>query len=84
MENTEVATKMTNPNFKDANYHQNAFVAVSQADQIQAGTFEHAIQRCLTIATKTLMEATVAARPMLPSWHCQVLVNRTTQPSLIS
>jgi len=47
MENTEVATKMTNPNFKDANYHQNAFVAVSQADQIQAGTFEHAIQHLI-------------------------------------
>lgn len=43
MENTEMATEKTDPNFKDANYHQNAFVAISQADQIQIGTFEHAI-----------------------------------------
>jgi len=45
MEITEMATKKkTDPNFKNANYHQNTFVAISQADQIQIGTFEHAIQ----------------------------------------
>ncbi|MFC1603302.1 IS1182 family transposase [Pseudomonadota bacterium] len=42
-----MATKKTDPNFKDANYHQNAFVAISQADQIQVGTFEHAIQHLI-------------------------------------
>ena len=47
MENTEMATKKTDPNFKDANYHQNAFVAIAQADQIQVGTFEHAIQHLI-------------------------------------
>lgn len=44
MENKGMATKATSPNFKDANYHQNTFVAISQADQIQPGTFEHSIQ----------------------------------------
>ena len=47
MENTEMAKKKSDPNFNDANYHQNAFVAVSQADQIQVGTFEHAIQHLI-------------------------------------
>ena len=42
-----MAKKKTTPNFKDANYHQNAFIAVSQADQIQPGTFEHAIQHLI-------------------------------------
>jgi len=42
-----MATEKTDPNFKDANYHQNAFVAISQADQIQIGTFEHAIQHLI-------------------------------------
>ncbi len=42
-----MATQKTDPNFKDANYHQNAFVAISQADQIQIGTFEHAIQHLI-------------------------------------
>ncbi len=42
-----MATKKTDPNFKDANYQQSAFVAISQADQIQVGTFEHAIEHLI-------------------------------------
>ena len=38
-----MATNKSDPNFKDANYQQGAFVAISPADQIQIGTFEHAI-----------------------------------------
>ena len=47
MENRVMAKKKSTPNFKDANYRQNAFVAVSQEDQIQVGTFEHAIQHLI-------------------------------------
>jgi len=47
MENTEMATQKTDPNFKDANYHQSTFVAISQEDQIQPSTFEHAIQHLI-------------------------------------
>ncbi len=47
MEIKEMALEKTTPNFKDANYRQNTFVAISQEDQIQAGTFEHAIQHLI-------------------------------------
>lgn len=40
-------TSKAAPNYKDPNYHQNTFVAISQADQIQPGTFEHAIQHLI-------------------------------------
>lgn len=43
----EMAIKKTSPNFKDANYHQGAFIAISQEDQIQTGTFEYAIQHLI-------------------------------------
>jgi len=42
-----MAKKKSAPVFKDANYRQNAFVAVSQVDQIQVGTFEYAIQHLI-------------------------------------
>ncbi len=42
-----MATEKTDPNFKDANYHQNAFIAISQAGQIRIGIFEHAIQHLI-------------------------------------
>jgi transposase len=42
-----MAKKKTTPNFKNANYHQGTFIAISQEDQIQPGTFEHAIQHLI-------------------------------------
>jgi hypothetical protein len=42
-----MAKKKTTPNFKNANYHQGTFIAISQEDQIQSGTFEHAIQHLI-------------------------------------
>lgn len=42
-----MATRKIDSNFKDANYHQSTFVAISQEDQIQPGTFEHAIQHLI-------------------------------------
>jgi transposase/23S rRNA maturation mini-RNase III len=42
-----MAKKKTTPNFKNANYNQGAFIAISQEDQIQPGTFEHAIQHLI-------------------------------------
>jgi len=34
-----MVTEKTHPNFNDANYHQNAFIAVSQAGQIHICIF---------------------------------------------
>jgi transposase/23S rRNA maturation mini-RNase III len=42
-----MAKKKTTPNFKNANYNQGTFIAISQEDQIQPGTFEHAIQHLI-------------------------------------
>ncbi len=47
--NDRKATKkrVAKPNYKTPNYHQDTLISISPHDQIQAGTFEHAIQHLI-------------------------------------